>query len=212
VQWEAEADRVRLVATDSRRLAVADVPADAPAGQTDPARWLLPASALDLLGRLAGGPDGSVRVAFGAREALFEVGAATLRARYVTGAFPPWRKALPGAPRFRVPVRVGPFLKAVRQAAAVRDPRGGRLLLRFEPGRLFLESRRAGQGRARVRRRLPSSGAAVELTLRATYLVELLAALEPEMTLVLGVTGPGAPVTASDGRGYRHLLMPLGPA
>jgi hypothetical protein len=44
------------------------------------------------------------------------------------------------------------------------------------------------------------------------YLVELLAALEPESTLLFGVAGAGEPVVASDGDGYRHVLMPLRPS
>ncbi len=66
-----------------------------------------------------------------------------------------------------------------------------------------------GEGRARVRGRLPSSGAVVEVALKASDLIELLVALEPEATLWFGVTGPEAPVLAVDGEDYRHLLMPL---
>src|SRR5215831_7154275 len=43
VLWEIEADRVRLVATDSRRLAVAEIPAEAEGEPLPPAGRLLPA-------------------------------------------------------------------------------------------------------------------------------------------------------------------------
>jgi DNA polymerase III sliding clamp (beta) subunit (PCNA family) len=197
------------VATDNRRLAVAEVPLDAAGEQPIPARHLLPAPALHPLARVAAGQEEPLRVAFGAGQALFQARAAALWARYVPGVFPPWRKTLADAPRYFVPVAVGPFLSAVRQAAAVREPQGGRLTIRFEPGRVLLESCRPGQGRARVRGRLPSSGAAVEVALKASDLIELLAALEPEATLALGVTGSEAPVLAVVGDDYRHLLMPL---
>ncbi len=52
----------------------------------------------------------------------------------------------------------------------------------------------------------------MEVALNPRYLLELLATLEPEEVLLFGVTGPEAPVVASDGRGYRHVLMPLRPA
>ncbi len=60
-----------------------------------------------------------------------------------------------------------------------------------------------------MRGRLPCSGAAVEVALKASDLLDLLAALEPETTLLFGVTGPEAPVLAVPGEGYRHPLMPL---
>ena len=63
-----------------------------------------------------------------------------------------------------------------------------------------------------MRRRVPLSGAVAEVALDPRYLVELLAALDPEQAVLLGVSGPGSPVVASDGTGYRHVLMPLRPA
>ena len=118
---------------------------------------------LRLLAKLTVGVEVPVNILFGARQACFEVGTATLKARYVDGTFPQWHKVLPGKPRHVVPVVVGPFLSSARQAAAVREREGGRLMLRFEPGRVLLESRKQGAGRARVRQSLPLSGAVVEV-------------------------------------------------
>jgi hypothetical protein len=119
---------------------------------------------------------------------------------------------IPAAPRALVPVAVGPLLSAVRRAAAVREPQGGRLTVRFEPGRVLVESCRPGQGRARVRQYLPLSGATVEVPLRSRDVVELLTAVGPEAGLLLGMTGPESPVLAVTADGYRHVLMPLGRA
>jgi DNA polymerase III subunit beta len=211
VLCEVEPDRVRLVATDNRRLAVAEVPCEAHGEHLTPAQRLLPVPALDLLGRLLVKQEEAAQVVFGPRQAWFRVGAATVRARYVAGGFPPWRRGIPEGARHLVPATVGPLLSAARQAAAVRERQGGRLLVRFEPGRVLLESRRRGEGRSRVRRRVPLSGAAVEVAVDPRYLVEMLASLGPEQTVLLGVSGPGSPVVASDGSGYRHVLMPLRP-
>ena len=60
-----------------------------------------------------------------------------------------------------------------------------------------------------MRRPLPLSGAVVEVALNPRYLVELLAALEPDSLLVLGVAGPDAPILATDGDNYRHAIVPL---
>jgi DNA polymerase-3 subunit beta len=209
---ELGVDGLRLVATDGRRLAVAEVPLGDDAARPAPSRHLLPASALALLGRLAAGPGEAVLAMFGERQALFQTAAAALRVRYVEGHFPPWQKVIPVAPRALVPVAAGRLLSAVRQAAAVREPQGGRLTVRFGPGRVLVESRRPGQGRARVRQYQPLSAAVVEVPLRASDVIELLTAVGPEAGLLLGVTGPEAPVLAVTADGYRHVLMPLGRA
>jgi DNA polymerase-3 subunit beta len=210
VLWESEPDLVRLVATDNRRLAIAEVSASSPAGPAIPTPRLLPASVLGLLARLTtlGGHD--VQALFGEKQAVFQAGPATLWTRYVQGDFPNWRNALPQRVRYTVPVRVGPFLSSVRQAAAVSQ-RKGEVHLRFEPGRVVLEARQPDSGSSRVHQALPRSAAAVGVALGARYLVELLTALEPEETILLGVTSPNAPVIAYH-RGYRHVLGPLRPA
>ena len=211
VLWEVETDRLRLVATDNRRLAVAELLVEKHGEPFDqaPIRRLLPAAALGLLAKVAAGQEGSVRVVFGVRQVVFQTGPATLRLRCAEGNFPNWHKVIPERPRYVVPVAVGAFLSATRQAAAVREREGGKLLVRFEPGKVTLESRRRGEGRARVRRPLPLSGAVVEVALNPRYLVELLAALEPDSILVLGVAGPDAPILATDGGNYRHVIVPL---
>ena len=126
VLWEVEADRLRLVATDNRRLAVAEVPAEKHGEPFDtvPVRRLLSASALALLAKVAAGQEGRVRVVFGVRQVVFQVGTATLRLHCAEGEFPNWHKVIPERPRYLVPVAVGTFLSAARQAAAVRTARG----------------------------------------------------------------------------------------
>jgi DNA polymerase-3 subunit beta len=149
VLCEVETDRMRLVATDNRPLAVAEVALDLGCEQLAPARHLVPAPALQPLARVSAGQEEPVRAVFGTGHALFQHGGVTIRSRYIEGDFPPWQKLLAARLRYFVPVLVGPFLSAMRQAFAVREPQGGRLLVRFEPGRVLLESCRRGRaGRA----------------------------------------------------------------
>jgi DNA polymerase-3 subunit beta len=209
VLWEVEPDQVRLVATDSLRLAAAEVPAQGPDGEWAAARHLLPARAVDLLARVAGGQDQPVRAAFGERRAFFQAGPATVCARRLAGPFPDWRKAAPCRPRHLFPVPVGPFLAGVKQAAALGERGAARLQLRFEPGWVLLESRQAGAGQARVRLPLPLPGGRVEIALNPRFLAELLRAFAAEDTLLLGLTDADSPALFSDGDSYSHVLMPL---
>jgi DNA polymerase-3 subunit beta len=212
VLWELEPDRVRLVATDNRRLAVAEVPAAVRVEHLTPARRLVPVKAMDLLARVAEGHEGPVQALFGPRAACFRVAHASLGARYVEGDYPAWRKAVPARPRHRLAVPVGPLLAGVRQAAALREREDARLLLRFEPGRLTLESRQAGAGRSRVQQRVPFFGGPMEVALNPKYLVDLLRALDAESTLQMELTDPDTVVLFRDGEHYQHALMPMRPA
>jgi DNA polymerase-3 subunit beta len=212
ILWEVEPDQLRLVATDNRRLAVAELPAQGPDGAWTSARHLLPSRAVDLLARVAEGQEEPIRAAFGERQAFFQAGRATVCARCLPGPFPDWRKGAASRPRHLFPVPVGPFLAGVRQAAALRDKGAARLRLRFEPGWVLLESRQPGTGQARVRLPLPLPGGRVEIALDARFLADLLKAFDPEGTLLLGLTDADGPALFSDGDSYTHVLMPLRPA
>jgi len=90
----AEDDGVRMVATDSYRLAVRDLPESQmlAGGQ----RVLVPSRALNELQRiLAAGGDLQVRL--GARDAVFEVGAIRLTTRLIEGDYPNYRNLLPSS-------------------------------------------------------------------------------------------------------------------
>src|SRR5262249_32956033 len=99
VLCEPGADLLRLVASDNRRLAVAEVPVLAHDGIDHPRRLLLSVKALALLGGLAGDEEGPVRAFFGPPQAFFRVGRATLAARLLRGRFPEWRPAVPSGGR-----------------------------------------------------------------------------------------------------------------
>jgi DNA polymerase III subunit beta len=207
--WEVEADRLRLIATDNRRLAVAEVPVLARCEHLTPARRLLPARAVAQLARLPGGEDGPVEALFGAARAFFRCGAATLSCRYAEGHYPRWRAAVPQSSKHRLALPVRPLLSAVRQAAVLREREGARLLIRFEPGRLVLESQQAGAGRSRVGRVVPFEGEPVQVALDPRYLLQMLQSLEGEETVQVGLTDADTPALFRAGGFYTHVMMPM---
>ncbi|MCB0979295.1 MAG: DNA polymerase III subunit beta, partial [Ilumatobacter sp.] len=92
VLMAAEADGLRMVATDSYRLAVRDL-----VGQQVLAadqKVLVPGRALTELQRLVGGGD-DVTMRLGDRDATFEVGSTRLTTRLIEGEFPNYRQLIP---------------------------------------------------------------------------------------------------------------------
>jgi DNA polymerase-3 subunit beta len=203
---------LRLVASDNRRLAVAEVPFLSRIGSRLPPRLLIAVRALELLGRLADEQEEAVRACFGPEQAFFRIGRATVAARLLRGRFPNWHSALPRDTRLVVELPAGELLTAVRQAAVLRERVHARLQLRLEPGRLTLESRQAGTGSVTVEQAVDYDGAAVDVAFNPAYLLELLRALEEDdaVRLELSVTDWAALFVVPGG--YRHVLMPLRPA
>ena len=90
----AEDDGLRMVATDSYRLAVRDLPESSMLGSGQ--KVLIPGRALSELQRLMGNEE-SLTVRLGEREATFEAGSTRLSTRLIEGEFPNYRNLLPSS-------------------------------------------------------------------------------------------------------------------
>ena len=90
----ADDDGVRMVATDSYRLAVRDLPETEmlASGQ----KVLVPSRALQELQRVLGGSE-ELQVRLGARDAVFESGGTRLTTRLIEGEYPNYRNLLPSS-------------------------------------------------------------------------------------------------------------------
>ncbi len=90
----AHDDGVKMVATDSYRLAVRDLPPNSmlTAGQ----QVLVPSRALNELGRILA-PGEELAVRLGAHEAVFEAGSTRLTTRLIEGEYPNYRNLLPSS-------------------------------------------------------------------------------------------------------------------
>ena len=88
----AEDDAVRMVATDSYRLAVRDI--DAASLLRTGQQVLVPARALNEVQRLLGGAS-DLKVYLGERDAVFEVGEVRLTTRLIAAEYPNYRNLLP---------------------------------------------------------------------------------------------------------------------
>ncbi len=90
----SEDEGLKMVATDSYRLAVRDLPQSSmlAAGQ----KVLVPGRALAELQRILSGDD-ELTVRLGAREAVFEVGGTRLTTRLIEGEYPNYRNLLPSS-------------------------------------------------------------------------------------------------------------------
>ena len=108
----AEAGGLRLVATDSYRLAVRDLPGTSVLGEGQSV--LVPSRALRELERLLGSAE-EVTLRLGEREAAFEVGDVRLTTRLIEGEFPNYRGLIPSSHPNRLTVGRDALVEAVKR-------------------------------------------------------------------------------------------------
>jgi DNA polymerase-3 subunit beta len=112
VLMAAEEGGLRLVSTDSYRLAVRDLPG--PAVLREGQQVLVPSRALNEVAR-ALGEDSEVTLVLGERDVTFEVGSLHLSTRLIEGEFPNYRGLIPQTQPNRMIVERGAFAEAVRR-------------------------------------------------------------------------------------------------
>lgn len=112
VLMAAEEDGVRLVATDSYRLAVRDLTGVDVLSEGQ--QVLVPARALSELARVLGG-DEKVSIVFGERAASFTVGGSKLTTQLIEGDFPNYRGLIPSTHPNRLTVGREALLDSLRR-------------------------------------------------------------------------------------------------
>lgn len=214
VLWEAEGRTARLVATDTKRLAMCEGPASVygPAEATKTSH-LVPPKAIALLERNLTDDGELVRVGLRPNDALFQTERAMIYTTLVQGRYPPYRDIIAQSRKgatVQIPLPVDGFLARVRQAAITTDDESMRVDMTFSPGRVAMQARGADTGSSEVELLLPEyDGPETTIAFDPSYVVEFLRALEGEPTVTLEMSGPDKPALFKCGDGYVYLVMPL---
>lgn len=215
VLWDAEGGKARLVATDSKRLAVCEGPATlyGPAEKTK-ASHLVPAKTIGVLERNLTDDGELVRVGLRANEALFQTERAMIYTRLVEGRFPPFRDIIDNTRKQatrKIPLPVGQFLSCVRQAAIMTDDESKRVDMTFAAGTVTMQARGSQSGGA-SEVELPLmdyTGEEVKIAFDPQYLIEFLRAIDNEPTVILEMCDGTKPALFRCGDNYVYLVMPL---
>ena len=209
VYFNIQGDTVKLVATDSYRLAEKTIELLEPAGD---AKMIVPARTIMELGRILPKYEETVRVVSSRNQVLFELADVRLISRLIEGQFPPYEQIIPKEWKCRAGVETEELLTVTRRAALfvresahsvkfVFDPDNGKILLSATQDQVGGE---AGEVRADL------EGERMEIAFNGQYLVDALTNMgAPEVRIdILGESSPGVvrPVESDD---YLHIIMPL---
>ncbi len=207
----AEAGGLRLVATDSYRLALRDLPGTSLLAEGK--QVLVPARALGELTRvLSGSPTVTLRL--GADQATFEAGPVRLTTRLIEGEFPNYRQLIPSAYPNRLSVGKEAMIDAVRRVKLLaREATPVRLALRADGVQLTAITQDVGQAREDVDAKY--EGTEMTVAFNPDFLLEGIEAI-PGDEVVLETLDALKPATLrptatnpDGGTDFLYLLMPV---
>lgn len=207
VLLSAEDTGLRLVATDSYRLAVRDL-AGAEVLQADQS-VLIPSRALGELARLLTSAD-EVRVALDEREITFSLQGLSLTSRLIEGQFPPYRGLIPSNYPNRLRIDRDVLLEAVRRVKLlVRDATTPvRLGLRSDGVELTVVSQEIGQAHEDVEAKY--EGEAITVAFNPAYLIDGLEAVASGDVLIETIDAlKPATLKSDENSDFLYLIMPV---
>jgi DNA polymerase III subunit beta len=204
----AQGDELRMVATDSYRLAVKETKLDAPLDGTVEAN--VPARALQELTRIVGASEGEdLAVSVRTNQVVFEVGGTVLSSRLIDGQFPNYRQLLPDAYEHELRLAAGEVTDVVRRIALLAQ-KNAPLRLAFDEGELTVSARTPDIGEASETIPVPFQGEALEIGFNPEFLRDGLESVDSGDVLLklISPLRPGL-LSAADGSGFLYLLMPI---
>jgi DNA polymerase-3 subunit beta len=210
ILWELDGTDATLIGTDGRRLAVMKGAAEVHGGHTTKGTMpVVPAKAMNLLERNLSEPDEKICISFRTNEVLMKTERAMVYSRLVEGKFPDWRRAMPQKQPTRVPLTVGPFMSAVRQAAIMTDDESKRVRFEFAKGKLTLRAQGSEAGQSRVELPVQYAGKNLEISFDPKFVIDMLKVLEPDTPLTLDLSDGSSPAVFRHDPSYLYVVVPL---
>jgi DNA polymerase-3 subunit beta len=203
----AEAGGLRLVATDSYRLAIRDLPGTTVLSEGQ--HVLVPSRALQELARLLSGGEEELSVRLGEREASFEVGGTRLTTVLIEGEFPPYERLIPQAQPNRLTVGREVLLEAVRRVKLLaREATPVRLAMSVDGLELVAVTQDVGQAHESLDAKF--EGTDLTVAFNPEYLVQgIEVAPGDEVTIETVDALKPALLRVPDHPEFLYLLMPV---
>lgn len=174
---------------------------------------VVPAKTLIEVVRLLGGSDGPIKFALDANDnlALFEADGILISTRIIDGAFPDYKKLIPGETSLSAEFSVSELLEAVKLTNVFAKEMNSAISLTFDPeGMIYLSStaQESGENNSQVAAKI--TGEKLEMAFNAKFLLDFLNNANGERVSFStnGNMLPGLLKVVGD-EDYLHIIMPL---
>ncbi len=172
-------NKMTMVATDGRRLALADEEADI--SEKSSGEFIVPAKAVSELNRLLQ-EKGEAEIKFGENQASFalkdEKGfSILLMTKLIEGNYPNYKQVIPTETKERIPLVREEFLQALRRAEIMTSEKANSVKLTFGKNSLSITANTPEVGEARESLAVNYKGKEMAIAFNPRYLIDALGAL-----------------------------------
>jgi DNA polymerase-3 subunit beta len=208
VLFSYDGDSLRVVATDTHRLAVRAEPMPG-LGQTVNA--IVPDRTIQVIKRLPVAPDGELTLTFGSGRLMVEADGAKIISQLLSGEFPPYERVIPSSHTRRWLLDREQFAACLRRTGVLARESAMRITLKGESGHVTLSARSEGVGEGKEDMEIVQEGDGVEIAFNGKFLLESLGPVTTE-GVAIEMTENDRPALirpAEEGSGYLCVIMPM---
>ncbi|MFH1244999.1 MAG: DNA polymerase III subunit beta [Candidatus Omnitrophota bacterium] len=199
-------NKLRLVATDGRRLALMEKALDIPCGFSKEA--IVPLKAIQELARNLK-DTGDVTIIFGKNQISFQFEDITIISRLIEGQFPDYEKVIPKEEsKYKININRERFLWAVKRVALLTSPNSQSIKLDLFKDKLVFSKNCAETGEAREELDIEYQGAEFSIGFNPQYLIDVLKSI-PHQTVGFELTVPESPGVIRTEDNYIYIVLPM---
>jgi len=198
-------NKLTLVATDGRRLALVDIELEFPRSQE--VDIIIPTKAVTEIQRLLG-EEGDVKLSVGENQVAFEVGGTLLVSKLVEGNYPNYRQVIPSETKERITLEREAFLNAVHRVSLLASEKSNSVKLVFSKNNIDIMANTPEVGEANESLPVQYKGKDFSIAFNPEFLMAPLRNL-PNDEVYLDLTDEMSPGVIKIQTPFLYVLMPM---
>jgi DNA polymerase-3 subunit beta len=198
-------NKLTMVATDGRRLALVDLELEFPRSQE--ADVIVPSKCVTELARLVG-DDGEVKMTVGENQVAFEANGTLLVSKLIEGNYPNYRQVIPGEAKERVTLERELFHNAVHRVSLLSSEKSNSVKLVFSKNNIEIASNTPDVGEARESLAVAYKGRDFSIAFNPEFLMAPLRNL-PNEEVYLDLIDEMSPGVIKIQSPFLYVLMPM---
>ena len=198
-------NKLTLVATDGRRLALVDLELEFPRSQEIDV--IVPTKAVTELQRLVK-DEGDVKVSIGENQIAFEINQTLLVSKLIEGNYPNYRQVIPSEAKERVTLERETLLNAVRRVALLASEKSNSVKLSFSKGNIDIVATTPEVGEARESLAVMYKGREFSIAFNPEFLMAPLRNLSTD-EVYLDLIDEMSPGVIKIAGPFLYVLMPM---
>jgi DNA polymerase-3 subunit beta len=198
-------NKLTLVATDGRRLAMVDIELEFP--KSHEADIIVPTKAVTELGRLLG-EDGEVKVSVGSGQIAFDLNNTLLVSKLIEGNYPNYKQVIPSETKERVTLERETFLNSLRRVSLLASDKSNSIKLNFSKNNIDITANTPEVGEAKESLPVSYKGREFSIAFNPEF---LMAPLRPlgEDEVFLDLIDEMSPGVLKIQTPFLYVLMPM---